>query len=60
MSENLIYLASFFWVRSLVGTTVSSCELLVTESRDYDEDGIQSDQGFMNLPYLKYILTQSE
>ena len=52
MSKKLIYLASFVLVLSLVGTTVSASELPVTESRDYDEDGMQSDQGFMNLPVL--------
>ena len=48
MYRILIYLFGlFFWVLSLVGATVSSSELPVTESRDYDEDGMQSDQGFI-------------
>ena len=50
MCKKLIYLASL--VLSLVGTTVSASELPVMESRDYDEDGMQSDQGLMNLLVL--------
>ncbi|MFC1636000.1 hypothetical protein ACFL5Z_14260 [Planctomycetota bacterium] len=49
MSEKLIYLTSFVLVLSLVRTTVSASELPVTETRDCDEDGMQGDQGFMNL-----------
>ncbi|MBC8472107.1 MAG: hypothetical protein H8D56_21825 [Planctomycetes bacterium] len=60
MCRKLIYFVSFVLVLSLVGTTVSASELPVTESRDCDEDGMQSDQGFMNLTYLTCTLTQSE
>ena len=57
MSKRLI---SFVLVLGLAGTTVSASELPVTESCDYDEDGMQSDQAFMNLLYLTCTQIQSE